>query len=94
MGELLDHDSVIREERESLKRLQTEWRDKFRQAEIEVSLERAQIARQKTELEQLLRELHKERALSADSAANGNHPPDKPVRGRWLAMLGLKNNEE
>ncbi|MEN6557612.1 MAG: hypothetical protein ABFC54_05475 [Thermoguttaceae bacterium] len=48
----VNSDAVIREEREQLKRLQAEWREKLRQAEVELALERAKIARQRAEIEE------------------------------------------
>ena len=91
LGELIDQDAVIREERQSLKRLQEEWMEKLRQAEIDISLERANMARQKAELEEK-RRLLEMRTLAAlpDAAA----PGEKSGRGRWLARLGLKEKEE
>ncbi len=52
VAELLDHDDLIREERESLRALQDQWRLKLREAEIEISIERAKIARERLELEE------------------------------------------
>ena len=40
LGELIDLDAVVREERQALRRLQDEWREKLRQAEIDISQER------------------------------------------------------
>ncbi len=41
VGKILDGDPIIQEERMKLKILQDEWREKFRRAEVELSLERA-----------------------------------------------------
>ncbi len=41
LGQILDNDALIQEERKNLARLQEECRDKLRQAEVEISLERA-----------------------------------------------------
>jgi hypothetical protein len=85
LGDLLDRDELISEEREHLKRLQQEWEEKLRQAEIDISLERAKIARQRAELEEKVRayEQHSQEA----------EPPEKKTRGRWLARLGLKDED-
>lgn len=85
LGELLDHDALIRDERENLKRLQREWEEKLRQAEIDISLERAKLARQRAELDEKLRayEQHSQEA----------EPAEKRTRGRWLARLGIKDDE-
>lgn len=90
LGELLDSDALIREERANLKRLQREWEEKFRQAEIDICLERAKLARQRAELDERLRayEQHRQGADPPGPAATA-----KPVRGRWLARLGLKDDE-
>jgi len=40
---MLAGDELIQQERENLDRLQTQWRDKLKQAEIEISMERARI---------------------------------------------------
>ena len=54
VGQLLDQDAVVREERENLKRLQDEWREKLREAEIDISVQRAKLARERAELEEKL----------------------------------------
>jgi hypothetical protein len=92
LGELIDQDAIIREERQALKRLQEEWRLKLRQAEIEISQERAQIARQRAEIEEKSRALEVQRA-TPEVAGEEASLTSKPVRGRWLARLGLKELE-
>jgi len=87
LGEILDQDAIIREERENLRKLQEQWREKLRQAEIELSLERAKIARERLQLEEKLRELE---AASLGKTSEA----DKPARGRWLARLGLADGGE
>ena len=42
--------AALREEQEKLKLLQAPWQEKIRQAEVELALERARIARQQAEL--------------------------------------------
>jgi DNA repair exonuclease SbcCD ATPase subunit len=93
VADLLDHDEIIRQEREKLVEVQTEWREKIGKAEIDISMERARIARERIELEEKLRNYQTERAdrPPGETAA----ADDKPVRGRWLARLGLKDlNDE
>jgi len=88
VGDILDRDAIIREERENLRRLQAEWEEKMRKAEIEISLERAKLARQHAELDEKLRThggVSQKPAVSDNAAAK----PDKSS-GRWLARLGLK----
>ena len=88
----MDEDAIIHQERATLKQLQEQWREKLRQAEIEISMERAQIARQKAELDARCRAL----ALPAAAADDGGGRKlgDRPPRGQWLARLGLKNLDE
>jgi hypothetical protein len=93
VGELLNKDTIIREEREHLKRLQEEWHAKVRQAEIDVSLERAKIARQQTEIAEKLRELEL-RTAKPEAQTEALSPTGRPTRGRWLARLGLKDLDD
>jgi len=90
LGEVLDADAIVCEERENLKKLQEEWREKLRQAEIDLSVERAKIARERMEIEEQLRLLEERRGSSADAVGESGSP-DKPTGRRWLARLGLKD---
>jgi hypothetical protein len=96
VGEMLDKDAVVREERENLRRLKQQWEQRLREAEIETSIERAAIGRQRVELEDRIKEFETRQSLASSSpspSANAAGRPDKP-RGRWLARLGLKEPEE
>jgi hypothetical protein len=93
LGEILDSDAVVREERQKLKQLQEQWREKLRQGEIDVSLERAKLARERTELEARLAAIEK-RAGQPGQESGDSASPDKPTRGRWLARLGLTGAQE
>lgn len=84
----LDSDAVVREERERLKRLQEEWRDKLRQAEVEIALERAKIARQRAEMESQHHVTEDAAAKAAESTTPGQSERTS-MHGRWLARLGL-----
>ncbi|MGO8690785.1 MAG: hypothetical protein ACLQLG_14270 [Thermoguttaceae bacterium] len=92
LGRSLDQDAIIRQERDTLKQLQEQWREKLRQAEIEISMERAQIARQKAEIDARCRALALPAAAADD--ASGRKLGDRPPRGQWLARLGLKSLDE
>lgn len=84
----VDGDAVIQEERRRLAQLQVEWREKLRRAEIELSMERAKLARQRAELDdrvQVLEGTTPSPSSDRPQAANA----DPPLRGRWLARLGL-----
>ena len=92
----LDEDELIQQERAKLAQLQDEWKSKLRQAEIDISVERAKITRDRAEIEDKLAAYEKDRARHV---ADGTTPSDagdatkKPARGRWLARLGLKDGD-
>ena len=91
-GQILDTDAIIQEERKNLARLQEECRDKLRQAEVEISLERAKIARDRSQLDEKLHVLEQQ---GIDlTTVNEKKEPAKPPRGRWLARLGLTGSED
>jgi hypothetical protein len=92
----LDQDAVIREERDKLAQLQEEWRKKLRQAEIDISVERARITRDRAEIEDKLAAFEKERANQVSEGDSNGAPAaasKKPTRGRWLTRLGLKDGD-
>ena len=93
LEQILDHDAIIREEREHLRQLQEQCREKLRQAEIQLSLERATIARREAEVEERLR-LLEVRGKANDEPSDALCPTGHPVRGRWLAHLGLMESAE
>ncbi len=90
VAEILDKEEVIRQERHNLQALQDEWRDKLRQAEVEISVQRAKLARQQAELEERARQLE---AQSREAAIDDTNPA-RATRGRWLRRLGLKSGDE
>ncbi len=90
VGDLLDQDTVVQQQRETLRRLQEQWMEKLRQAEIDISRERAQLARQRAELEEKTRVMETHRP-AAESEAGGGAAAGPSGRGRWLARLGLKD---
>lgn len=94
IAQMLDSDDIVRQERENLQELQREWQEKLRQAEVDLSLERAKIARERVAIEEKLLTLEK---AQAQRAGEPNSAPataeSKPVRGRWLARLGLKEDD-
>jgi len=91
VGQIFDSDAVIREQREHLKRLETEWEEKLRRAEIEISMERAKIAREKSQLEEKIRAMERQETEPFPRAVVEQNPLTKPTRGRWLERLGLKD---
>jgi chromosome segregation ATPase len=90
VAEILDKEEVIRQERHNLQALQDEWRDKLRQAEVEISVQRAKLARQQAELEERARQIE---AQSREAAIDDTNPA-RATRGRWLRRLGLKSGDE
>jgi len=92
IAQLLDEDELIQHEREKLRQLEAEMQQKLREAEVGISLERAKIARERSELDEKLQRLQEQQLTSAEGdLAKG---PGKPARGRWLTRLGLKDLEE
>jgi len=88
LGKILDGDAVIQEERQRLLELQNQLQEKLRQAEIDLSMERAQLARLRADLEGKAREAENaapKQPVDANAAVNS----DQPTRGRWLAQMGL-----
>jgi hypothetical protein len=82
-AQAFDNDEIIRQEREKLKEIQRQWEEKLRQAEIDVSLERAKLARERSQLETELENTKREKAA-------GEREPEKIKKHKWLEHLGLK----
>lgn len=89
IDKILDSDAVVREEREQLKRLQEEWQNKLRQAEVEIALERAKIARQRAQMESQHHTAEDAAAQAAETADTPGQTERSSMHGRWLARLGL-----
>lgn len=93
-AEILSKDEVVQTERERLQQLQQEWEAKLREAEIDLSVQRAKIARERAEIEERQRLLEEQKARHSEDADPGDgNKAGKPPRGRWLARLGLKEEE-
>lgn len=83
-AQAFESDEMIQQERQKLKEIQLQWQEKLRQAEIDVSLERAKLARERTQLEQELEETRREKAaLTSD--------PAQSKKRKWLEHLGLRD---
>ncbi len=82
--EIFAEDQLIQQERERLEAMQQEWQEKLREAELEISMERAKLAREHLALQE---------KLSRQSAAQADVEEGKPRR-RWLSALGLGEDEE
>lgn len=91
IAQLLDSDELIRSEREKIEALQNEWREKLRKAEIDISVERAKIARERAQLEDKLQTM----ASRGGDAENSSDDAGKKKKGsRWLSRLGLSEDEK
>ncbi len=91
IGEMLGQDELVVQERESLRQMQDEWRAKMRKAEVEISMERAQLARERMELEE------KSLMIKRSQPAQSNAPAEESKQAskkHWLARLGLIENDE
>jgi hypothetical protein len=95
VAQMLDTDELIRQERESLKRLQENLREQLKQAEVDISLERAKLARDRSELEEKIRGLEAEKASYTPAGHDGQGDKGKRQGGRkWLTRLGLGDKDE
>jgi len=84
---LVDADAVIQQHRERIAALEQEMEDKLRQTEMALSLERAKIAREQSQLTELRIELEAMRGpngTGGDAGGGGGAP-----KRRWLSKLGL-----
>jgi hypothetical protein len=89
-NELLDADEVIAAHRKRISELEREMEEKLRAAELELSVQRAKIARERVELDELRADLNSQRA---NMGPDGPGAPGAPRR-RWLSKLGLSGEEE
>jgi len=93
VADIVEADDIIIAERMKLREMQHEWEQKQRQSEIEMSLERAKLARERLELQDKLRELQQlqKGCGSNEGNASAEKSPTKQ-RGNWFARLGLKDD--
>jgi hypothetical protein len=81
--------------RERVAQLEAEWEQKLRQAEIDISLQRAQLARTRAEIDERQRTLDEHGARHDANVANDPGGKSKKApRGRWLSRLGLQEDEQ
>lgn len=81
VAQILDADELILAERQKLREIQQQWEAKLRQAEIDLSMERAKLARERAEIEAQKSQIPASTSPSAST--------DKNQR-RWMDFLGLK----
>lgn len=93
IADILDHDELIKQERQKLQAAAAEWRERIGKAEIDISVERAKIARERAELEEKLRVLQREQE-GRPKEGSEHAEPGKLPRGKWLARLGLKDLDD
>ena len=90
-----DVEEAVRTEKEQLTKLQDEWREKLRKAEVEISIERAKLARERLQLEEKFRNVQNQAGTSNEETAKAEDPKAGPAsRGRWLTRLGLGGSEQ
>ncbi|MCU0718258.1 MAG: hypothetical protein MUC83_01025 [Pirellula sp.] len=92
IANLVDADEIVAEERQRLKEMQLQWEQKQRQGEIEMSLERAKLARERLEIQDKVQQLEAERDLLQRENENRSQASPAPHKGRWWARLGLKDD--
>jgi hypothetical protein len=104
--ESIDHDpdeaAELQEERDRLLALQQQTREKMRQAEVAMSLERAKLARDRGELQAKMLAMETERAAlleqlqaatqQGNSARGVTRNGKQTGAGRWLSRLGLRED--
>ncbi|MEE2707093.1 MAG: hypothetical protein VX988_08580 [Planctomycetota bacterium] len=84
---VLDADEVIQQEREKLSVLYEEMREKQRRAEIEISLDRAKLARERAAVEEQLAAA----GVDVGPPSNDESIGAKKNRGNWRTRLGLSD---
>ncbi len=94
-ADVLDRDEMIQVERAKLRELQDQWREKLRQAEVDLSIERAKMARDKADIDEKLSAYAKRKEQRSNNETDDTtfEATPKPVRGRWLSRLGLKDGD-
>lgn len=94
IAEMLDTDELVRQERESLRELQAKLREQLMQAEIDVSVERAKVARERTLLEEKMRVFEQQQLHPQPQSAADPNAKQGGNRGRWFQRLGLRDDEQ
>ena len=88
VAEMIESDALIISERLRLKELRDDWEQKQRQAEIEMSLERAKLARERLEIQEKISRYEENNSSQGEEEKQSDKPRS---RGRWLARLGLRD---
>lgn len=94
LAEAVDQDEAIRARRAEIDELKRQWEAKCRTAEVELSIERAKLARERTELDEKRAELESlVRQTQGTTISAAAKDDAKKGGGRWLARLGLREQE-
>ncbi len=88
---MIDEDQLVVQERERLQMLQAEWEEKFRQGEIQASLERAKLSRERLELANTKADLE-EQLEHFRRESRQRQENDSGSTRKWLAKLGLSDD--
>lgn len=91
LAESSDQDEVdrrVREERNKLSTMQDEWREMLRLAEVEISVERAKLARDQRKLEDQAGE-YKTEIKRLEQSVENLKAGNTTSQGNWLTRLGL-----
>lgn len=94
VAHILDADDLLQAEREKLRLLQREWEEKLRIAEIEISLERARISRERLEFETSVHAMPAQPTNARDNEEHCQRSEQEPLGKprRWLRRLGLRDD--
>lgn len=93
IAQMLDSDELVNQERQKLKEIQQEWEEKLRKTEIDLSLERAKLARERSMLEAERIEAAQPPSTSTEVTAVKGETKAQTRTRKWLQHLGLKQNE-
>ena len=88
LKQTINSDEAVQQERSRLQELQKEWQEKLRQAEVELSLERATIARERAVLDEQLRVVD-DASSQSTHATSKEKSSDCSASARWMTQLGL-----
>jgi hypothetical protein len=93
---MLDGDELIKQERANLKQMQDQMQEQLKRAEIDISVERAKLARERSELDEKLRNLERELTKMPANKDAGSATDKKKSSGggRWLSRLGLRDGDD
>lgn len=90
VAHLIESDELVQQEREKLRTIQLEWENKFRQTEIDISIERAKLARERLEMEEYKKQQEHILASLPTVTTRETLESTKAKSSKWLSRLGLK----